>query len=73
MSKKMVSLVLVFLVLLSSFSVAAQNSSTCSGFWGSISCFLWGSGRGIPTDRNIYSSSSVRSIFLRNTVVGEVE
>ena len=44
--KKSVVMIVV-LVLLSSYTVSAvSNSTNCSGFWGSISCFLWGSGRG---------------------------
>ncbi len=43
--KKSVVMIVV-LVLLSSYTVSAVNESNCSGFWGSISCFLWGSGRG---------------------------
>jgi len=38
--KRLVGLVVMF-VLLSSPTFAA-NESSCSGFWGSLSCFLWG-------------------------------
>jgi len=47
MYKKRITGVLVLILLvISSFSVLAQEeavSSECSGFWGTISCFLFGS------------------------------
>ncbi|HLC71544.1 MAG TPA: hypothetical protein VJI32_06035 [Candidatus Nanoarchaeia archaeon] len=42
---KAVIVLVVLLFLLSSLFVYAQEEispDSCSGFWGSISCFLWG-------------------------------
>ncbi|MEK6938196.1 MAG: hypothetical protein AABX04_04085, partial [Nanoarchaeota archaeon] len=40
--KKSLGIVLL-LILLSSIFVLAADNTPCTGFWGSISCFLWGS------------------------------
>jgi len=39
--KKRLTLVLLLFLLVFSMSVLAADDS-CSGFWGSIGCFLWG-------------------------------
>jgi len=40
---KKVVLLVVLMVVLSSFSYAlGDTSDNCAGFWGSIGCFLWG-------------------------------
>jgi len=44
MNKKIISLILMF-ILVSSGLVIAEDTAveeTCAGFWGSISCFLFG-------------------------------
>ncbi len=44
MKKRLISFVLMFLLVLSAFTFAqADSSDTCSGFCGSIKCFLFGS------------------------------
>ena len=41
--KGLLSLLVLFLLLISLFTVAQEEEQDyCSGFWGSISCFLWG-------------------------------
>ncbi|MBI2669306.1 hypothetical protein HYX14_05690 [Candidatus Woesearchaeota archaeon] len=40
--KKAVSVFVLFLLVLSPLTLAQDNENECSGFWGSISCFLWG-------------------------------
>jgi len=60
MYKKAV-IVVLFLVLFSSSTFAAQNESTCSGFWESLSCFLWGN----PSNR------AGMSWFERGNVAGD--
>ena len=44
MKKRLISVLLMFLVVLSTITFAEENSTSdsCAGFWGSIKCFLWG-------------------------------
>ncbi len=43
MKKRLISVVLVFLLVLSTITFAeADSTDNCAGFWGSIKCFLWG-------------------------------
>lgn len=40
MKKRLTSLVLMFVLITSTFVLAEEDP--CAGFWGTISCFLWG-------------------------------
>ncbi len=41
--KRLVAIVLVFLLVMPFFVIAEnEEQSSCSGFWGSLSCFFWG-------------------------------
>lgn len=43
MKKRFAGVLLMFLLVLSSVSFALDEASdNCSGFWGSVGCFLWG-------------------------------
>ena len=42
MYKKSVSMLIVFLLVLSTFVYAQEEDDNCSGFFGSIKCFLIG-------------------------------
>jgi hypothetical protein len=41
--KRILSLLVILLLLGSNFALAQDNSTSCTGFWGSVSCFLFGS------------------------------
>ncbi|HLD72866.1 MAG TPA: hypothetical protein VJA23_04735 [Candidatus Nanoarchaeia archaeon] len=42
--KKAVSVFVLFMLVLSTFSLAEEESSdNCAGFWNSLKCFLFGS------------------------------
>ncbi|MEK6938194.1 MAG: hypothetical protein AABX04_04075 [Nanoarchaeota archaeon] len=43
MKKRLIAFVLMFLLVGPIFVLAADETTSCTGFWGSISCFLWGS------------------------------
>ncbi len=42
--KRLICWLMVFLLVLSLFTAAQEESTqdSCSGFWGSLSCFFWG-------------------------------
>ena len=63
MKKRLICWLMVFLLVFSLFTVAQEDISegSCSGFWGSISCFLWGN----PENR------AGAAWFDRGNVVGE--
>ena len=65
MKKRLISGIVLFLIVLSSFAFAQEEttSSDCSGFWGSISCFLFGSSE----------NRAGKSWFDRENVVGEAD
>ncbi|MBI4980484.1 hypothetical protein HZC30_02910 [Candidatus Woesearchaeota archaeon] len=42
MEKRLFSVLMVFLLVLSSITLADENTDNCAGFFGSIKCFLWG-------------------------------
>ncbi|MBI4980482.1 hypothetical protein HZC30_02900 [Candidatus Woesearchaeota archaeon] len=43
MKKRLFGVLLVFVLVLSTFTFAeAETSDNCAGVWGSIKCFLWG-------------------------------
>ncbi|MBI2669309.1 hypothetical protein HYX14_05705 [Candidatus Woesearchaeota archaeon] len=44
MKKRLIAVLMAFLVVMSTITLAEEVTSvSCTGFWGSISCFLWGS------------------------------
>ena len=63
--KRLISGIVLFLIVLSSFAFAQEEavSSDCSGFWGAIKCFLFGSAE----------NRAGKSWFDRENVVGEVD
>ena len=45
MKKRLISVLVVFLIVLSTITFAGENSTSdsCASVWGSIKCFLFGS------------------------------
>ncbi len=57
MNMKQMAVIVVLLLVLSSFTVSAEEDS-CAGFWGSLNCVLWGD----PAVRENLAGESIEKI-----------